>query len=769
MIFRQREAKQNLTMRILLVEDDEILSDVLWQSLTDHNYVVDVAQDGLLGWEYIQSGEYELIVMDVGLPELDGISLCQRLRSEGYSTPVLLMTAKDANQERIRGLDAGADDYLIKPLDIDELHARIRALSRRGEVIPTAVLEVEGLRLDPSTCQVSYQNKPIKLTPKEYNLLELFLRNRARVFSRAQILDRIWTFDDPPLEESVKAHIKGLRKKLKQAGVVDWIENVYGIGYRFSPKLEQSQTNQTFSSSVEQEFNQKMEQMWQQYQGLMVERLKILNLAATQASKTQLSSDLHHSAAQAAHKLAGVLGMFARETGTQLAREIETLLQTNQVLSPIQREQLIFLVDDLSNLLALEEFTQTTPIINPAKLLLIVNNELKNQLQQLSSLTEISWHQVDNLETAKLWLQENSPYLVVLDLELSSDLAQNLAFITELTERTPPVKVLVLSAEDQLTQRISIARAGASGFLVKPVTARQIEDTVKQLLQRSRQPNHSERKNPNTQILVVDDDPIFLKGTQTLLEPWGMQVTTLDEPLRFWELMQTTQPDLLILDVEMPQINGIELCQAIRNDPNWQELPVFFLTAHRDAETIQQVFAVGADDYITKPLVGVELLARITNRLERNRWLQNLSTKDTLTGLMNQPQSDRALTSLFKKNQSGCLAVVSMAENELRQINLKYGHTMGNQVLQRWSHLLQTIFRQIEVLGYYGLGEFILGTVNLNYNEMRDRSSELATSLRRQVFTAPNGERFQVDFKIAIAEYPANGNTLQALYQFCWQ
>ncbi|WP_041619663.1 response regulator [Stanieria cyanosphaera] len=756
-------------MRILLVEDDEILSNVLWQSLTSHNYVVDVAQDGLLGWEYIQSGEYELIVMDVGLPELDGISLCQKLRSKGYSTPVLLMTAKDANQERIRGLDAGADDYLIKPLDVDELHARIRALSRRGEVIPTAVLEVEGLRLDPSSCQVSYQDKPIKLTPKEYNLLELFLRNRARVFSRSQILDRIWTFDDPPLEESVKAHIKGLRKKLKQAGVVDWIENVYGIGYRFSPKLEQSQTNQTLSSSVEQEFNQKMEQMWQQYQGLMSKRLKILNLAATEASKARLSPDLHHSAAQAAHKLAGVLGMFARETGTQLAREIETLLQTNEVLSAIQREQLIFLVDDLSNLLALEESTATTTIINQPKLLLIVNNELKNELQQLNSLREISWHQVDNLETARLWLQENCPHLVVLDLETSSDSAQNLAFITELTKRTPSVKVLVISAEDQLAQRIAIARAGASGFLVKSFTAKEIGDTVTQLLQHSRQPHYSYQENPTTQILVVDDDPIFLNAIETLLEPWGMQVTTLDQPLRFWELMQKTKPDLLILDVEMPQINGIELCQAIRNDPNWQELPVFFLTAHRDAETIQQVFAVGADDYITKPLVGVELLARITNRLERNRWLQNLSTKDTLTGLMNQPQSNRALTSLFQNNQSGCLAVVSIAENELRQINLKYGHTMGNQVLQRWSNLLQTVFRQIEVLGYYGLGEFVLGTINLNYHEMRDRTAELATSLRKQVFTAPDGERFQVEFKIAIAQYPNHGDTLQALYQFCCQ
>ena len=105
-------------MRILLVEDDEILQDVLLKSLTNQNYVVDVAEDGLLGWEYCQSSEYELVLLDVGLPELDGISLCAKLRQENYATPIILMTAKDAKDERIRGLDAGADDYLIKPLDL---------------------------------------------------------------------------------------------------------------------------------------------------------------------------------------------------------------------------------------------------------------------------------------------------------------------------------------------------------------------------------------------------------------------------------------------------------------------------------------------------------------------------------------------------------------------------------------------------------------------------------------------------------------------------
>ena len=132
-------------MRILLIEDDQVLSDILVQSLTSQHYAVDLVDNGQLGWEYAQEGPYDLIVLDVGLPELDGISLCQQLRSEGLTTPILLMTAKDAPEERIRGLDAGADDYLTKPLDLGELQARVRALLRRGEVAQSPVIEMEKL------------------------------------------------------------------------------------------------------------------------------------------------------------------------------------------------------------------------------------------------------------------------------------------------------------------------------------------------------------------------------------------------------------------------------------------------------------------------------------------------------------------------------------------------------------------------------------------------------------------------------------------------
>ena len=369
-------------MRILVVDDDEILVNVLKRSLSGQHHVVDVAEDGKLGWEYIQTGEYELVLLDVNMPGLDGVSLCEKMRSQGYVTPILLMTAKNASQDRILGLDAGADDYLTKPLDLGELNARVRALSRRGEVATTAVLNVNGLVLDPVSCEVSYQQQPIALTAKEYSLLEIFLRNPARVFSRSQILDKIWTFDDPPLEESIKAHIKELRRKLKKAGVVNWIENVYGIGYRLNPKVSESE-HKTSNSSVEQEFNQKIEQMWLKHQTKMLERMKILQKAVLELKKANLSSELQHSAERAAHKLAGVLGMFSRETGTDLAREIETLLQNNSVLDIQQQEHFISLVTDLDSLLALNE-TAGSEIIAANLLLISANPQQIGDLRQLS-------------------------------------------------------------------------------------------------------------------------------------------------------------------------------------------------------------------------------------------------------------------------------------------------------------------------------------------------------------------------------------------------
>ena len=757
-------------MRILVVDDDEILVDLVKHSLVSQRHVVDVAEDGQMGWEYIETGQYELILLDIDLPELDGVSLCAKMRSQGYTTPILLMTAQDASEERIRGLDAGADDYLTKPLDLGELNARIRALSRRGEVIPTAVLDVNGLRLNPSSCQVSYQQQPIKLTAKEYSLLELFLRNPTRVFSRSQILDRIWTFDDPPLEESVKAHIKGLRKKLKKAGVVNWIENVYGIGYRLNPQVAPAQEASNdksldniaaTSSSIEQEFNQKMEQMWLQYQNKMAERLQVLQNGICEIRQGELSTDLHREAERAAHKLAGVLGMFSREQGTKIARQLETMLQNNSVLDAAQQQQFISWVADLDSLLALDETIVANNEIETAKLLLISDDsKLSSELQKSGQSPELNWHRVDNLDTAKVWLSQNSPYLVAIDLETVNK-QECLILIGELAARTPAIPTLVIAATDNFSDRLNIVRAGASSVLTKPVTPTLIWQTTNQLLTR--------QQSAIASILVVDDDVVFLATLRSILEPWGIRVTTLENPLDFWQILPTINPDLLILDVEMPEINGIELCQTLRSDPNWQELPTLFLTARQDAKTIQEIFEVGGDDYISKPVVGAELIARINNRLDRSRLLKNLATKDNLTGLKNRLQSSRELESYLQQAQTNqepfSLAVLKMSE--LTQINFKYGHQTGDRILQKWGQVIQAAFRNQEVSSYWGNSDFIIGIPNISKAEATEQLTEVLTILRKQIFTSPQGDRFQVKCHCAIAEFPNDGKTLHSLYQSC--
>ena len=221
-------------MKILLVEDDERIADALKEALTDQNYSVDMATDGEEGWRFVEACAYDLIVLDVMLPKLDGIRLCQRMRSHGFKMPVMMLTARDTSTDKVIGLDAGADDYVVKPFDLPELSARIRALLRRGNSSLPPILEWEHLRLNPSSCQVTYADQELHLTPKEYALLELFLRNSGRVLSRSVIIDRVWSYDeDPPSEETVKVHLKDLRKKLKVAGApANLIETVYGLGYR---------------------------------------------------------------------------------------------------------------------------------------------------------------------------------------------------------------------------------------------------------------------------------------------------------------------------------------------------------------------------------------------------------------------------------------------------------------------------------------------------------------------------------------------------------
>lgn len=219
--------------RILLVEDDVELAESLSEALTAQSYAVDVAPDGAVGWSQARQATYDLALLDWTLPQIDGITLCQRLRMAGYLAPILMLTARDTSTDKVVGLDAGADVYIVKPFDLQELLAQIRALLRRGSPGSLPILRWGPLLLNPATYEVTYGDRPVSLTPKEFAILQLLLRNGRRVLSRAVIIDCIWPEGNAPEAETIKTHIKSLRQKLRMAGAPKaWIETVHSLGYR---------------------------------------------------------------------------------------------------------------------------------------------------------------------------------------------------------------------------------------------------------------------------------------------------------------------------------------------------------------------------------------------------------------------------------------------------------------------------------------------------------------------------------------------------------
>lgn len=222
-------------MRLLFVEDDVDFSEQLGMALKQH-YAVDIAADGETAWEWLQCISYDAVILDIMLPKLDGVQLCQRMRKIGKQIPILFLTGQSAIEDTISGLDAGADDYLIKPVGFQEVLARLRALLRRPPAIESMQLKWGNLQLDPDRHQATFEGTTIALTLKEYLLLKLFLRRGDWVHGHSAILERLWSLDcDLPSEEAVRAHVKGLRRKLKAVGAGDLIETVYGVGYRLNP------------------------------------------------------------------------------------------------------------------------------------------------------------------------------------------------------------------------------------------------------------------------------------------------------------------------------------------------------------------------------------------------------------------------------------------------------------------------------------------------------------------------------------------------------
>jgi heavy metal response regulator len=218
-------------MRILLVEDDMNLAQFIRKGLKEEQYAVDVAADGQEGLELALRNPYDLLILDIMLPKLDGLTLCRRLRAEGNRAPVVLLTARNTVQDKVSGLDTGADDYLTKPFAFAELLARVRALLRRGGPQQPTRLKAADLELDPASRRAWRAGKDITLTNKEYALLEFLLRNKNRVLTRTAIIEHVWDISYDPMTNIVDAHIRALRAKIDREFSPPLIATVRGAGY----------------------------------------------------------------------------------------------------------------------------------------------------------------------------------------------------------------------------------------------------------------------------------------------------------------------------------------------------------------------------------------------------------------------------------------------------------------------------------------------------------------------------------------------------------
>jgi DNA-binding response OmpR family regulator len=528
------------------------------------------------------------------------------------------------------GLNAGADDCLDKPFDLTEFIARVQALLRRRQVNFTPTLHWGALQLLPALRQVTWEGIPLNLTAKEFSLLQLFLENPLRIFSKDVILDRLWNASEAPGEGTVASHVKGLRQKLKAAGVTaEPIETIYGLGYRLNPPPETA----PISNSAEQEqlpapdslegdrvrahqdIMAELAQVQAELKASLQEEVAVFEQVISSLFAGMLEPTLRQRAERQAHQLAGTLGSLGLLEGSQSARQIEQLLQDGVSLGPTEAQQLSQLVQALQQALdATPAVAVPVPVPKVASgRLLVIDDDvvLTKLLKQAASTAGFQVEVATTLAEGRTAIAQMSPDVILLDLIFPETTENGFALLAELAEQNSAVPVVALTMKNSLADRVTVARLGGQAFLHKPISITEVLRVVTKII--------NPAPLPDAQVLVVDDDSTVLETLIDLLPPWGMQVTTLADPQQFWEVFTATAPDLLILSGYMPTFSGIELCQVVRQDPQWADLPILILTAYDDPDVIHQIFAAGADDFIGKPIVPPELIARITRWLERTR------------------------------------------------------------------------------------------------------------------------------------------------------
>jgi diguanylate cyclase (GGDEF)-like protein len=504
--------------------------------------------------------------------------------------------------------------------------------------------------------------------------------------------------------------------------------------------------------------------IWKDHEQAVRDRVSVLETAVAALTRGTLNEELRASAQREAHKLAGVLGTFGFPRGSERARDVELILEVPEALGPARVPALSELVEGIRD--ELNPGPADAPTTAPSRRwadaprILIIDSDaaLAHRLAVEAKRRGMRPETAVTPAAGRKLAERRRPDAVLLALTFEDDTAASYALLSDITTWTPPVPVLVFTVRDGFTDRMEVARRGARGFLQKSLPPAETIDQVAQLLERTRP--------SGTPMLAVDDDPVIRDAVRALLEPEGLAVTTLADPMHFWEELEKVSPALLLFDVDMPGASGIELCRVLRNDPRWAAVPVLFLTSRRDPATVQEVFAAGADDILMKPIIGAELVTRIRNRLERFRLHQALAENDSLTGVSNRRRSRETIGQLLRLadrfQQPLCLVELDL--DHFKQVNDKHGHGAGDAVLRRLGELLVSTFRGEDVVARWGGEEFVVAMYGMNAEDAMQRTAQLLETFRDEKFHSED-QTFTLSFSAGVAEYPRDGEDIDSLYR----
>lgn len=507
--------------------------------------------------------------------------------------------------------------------------------------------------------------------------------------------------------------------------------------------------------------------LWERFRGTLEQRLTVMEDAAIAAIEGKLDPSQQRTGEREAHKFAGSIGTFGFMEASRLASTVEAILARPDPPGEVDALRLAdLLVAIRSELekppatLAPEGEPSAPPEARPVLLLMSRDQSLVERVSKESRNRGLELVALSEPEALRTWIADASPVAALVDVD--NDAGGNeetWEVLVGLAAREPPVPALVLSERGTFTDRLEVARRGGRGFLEKPVAPARAVELALSLA--------SETAVEGYRVLSVDDDPAVLATLSSLLEREGLTVETLEDPLRFWDVLEQMVPDLLVLDVDMPHVSGIEICRMVRNDLRRRDLVILFLTARTDSETVQRIFAAGADDFVSKPIIPAELRSRIRNRLERLQLQRRLSDTDFLTGLFTRRKSEEVLERylLLAQRQQLPLSLAVLDLDRFKAINDQYGHEMGDAVLRRLGQLLTDFFRGEDVVARWGGEEFVIGMYGSNRENTVRRLRELLETLRREEFRRPGHPVFQVTFSAGVATFPDDGRDVHSLYR----